>query len=91
VVLDLLGFGKGFWIVPDQVLADFVVLPQRSVGGYALVRTDGLCLARDEQFGADVLRWDVVARRQAGLEEYLRPTRLRDDLAVYANFELSRV
>ncbi len=42
-------------------------------------------LARDEQILTNVLRRDVVTRRQAGLEEELRPVGLGDDLCVHAD------
>jgi hypothetical protein len=50
--------------------------------------TGALRLAGDEQPLTDLLRRDVLADRQAGLEEALRPVRCRGELPIRADLDV---
>src|SRR5215213_681377 len=76
-------------IVPDKVLHPPTVSLDGVVGGHALVRALGLLIARDECLLADILRRDVVARRQASLEQDLGSVSLSDNRVVDRNLHVA--
>jgi hypothetical protein len=79
VVLDLLCHGDGLWIVPDEVIDPISPSLDRIVRSDTLVRTLCGLVALDEHILAHVCGRDVVAWRQAGLEEDSRAISLGDD------------
>src|SRR5437763_3742129 len=63
-------------IRPDDVLDQPLAEAHVPVGGRPLVRAAAPRRARDEQLGPHVVDRDVVARRQPGLEQRLRASRV---------------
>jgi hypothetical protein len=68
-----------------MLLGTTLVLDGVVVDHTLALRALGLLVARDERLLANVLWWDVVARRQSDLEEEFGPLRLGDDLAVHGD------
>lgn len=79
---DLRGLRQWFRVAPGYILDGGPVYLRRPVRGLALVRAVRHALAGDEQVRIHVLGRDIVAGRQAGLKEYLRPDALGVGCAV---------
>src|SRR5215211_7134123 len=87
---DSQALGQGMGIRPDQILVHSIAEAQRPVRRLTLVRAARDGIGRLEQVDAHVDLREVVAHRQAGLEQQPRPVRFSDDLAVYYHTNVAR-